>query len=131
MAFAASYALNAVPEIAAQRGGEIGISIGLKIGQSVLQVFPRLPDIVAQDAAAIIFAAAFARVFKIPVMAEFDEARLEPIVIAFCDRFDTTDLVRELPRRPTICVKRVTSIAGRFQQIGEPIQELDQLVDPR
>ena len=60
---------HTVAQIAAQRGGEIGIGIGLKIGQSVLQAFPRLPDIVAENAAAIILAAAFARVFKIPIMA--------------------------------------------------------------
>src|SRR5215468_3431043 len=112
LAFAASYA---GAQVAAQRGGEIGIGVLLELGQSVLKFFPRLPDIVAQNAGAIILAAAFARVVKVSVVREFDEACLESIVVAFRHRFDTTDLVRELPRRPTICVKRITGIAGRLQ----------------
>ena len=56
---------HAAAQFLAQRRREIGIGIRLETGQSVLQVFARPPDILAQDAAAIIFAAAFARVFKL------------------------------------------------------------------
>ena len=68
-----------------------------------------------RHAAAVIFAAAFARIFKVAIVTQVDEARLEAIVVAGCYRFGATDFVGELPGRPAIRVQRVGGKAGRLQ----------------
>src|SRR5439155_25946226 len=60
-----------------------------------------------------------------------DEAGLEPIVVARRYRFGATDLVGEFPGRPAVGVQVVRGRACRLQQLGQVIQELNQLVDPR
>ena len=90
-----------------QRRRKIGIGVRLKTVQSVLQVFARPQHILAQDAVAVIPAGPFAPVFKVPIVAKLDEARLDPIVVARRNRFGATDLFREFLRRPAIRVQSV------------------------
>ena len=96
-----------------------------------MQVFARSPQILAQDAAAVTPAASFARFSKVAIVAQLDETRLEAIVVARRYRFGATDLFCEFPGRPAVGVQVVRGRACRLQQLGEAIQELNQLVDPR
>src|SRR5206468_12211606 len=96
---------HADAEFVPQCRGKVGIGVRLKTSQSVLQVFARPRHVLAQDAATVIPAAPFARVLKVPIVAELDEARPEPLVVARCNRFGATDLFRESPRRPAVLVQ--------------------------